>query len=198
MQHPVASQIIESTVTDVSRCPDFTGRVKEQLQPIIVSVIRFLAVCLDAQAGAEYSHTRYLFKPDALEGELQQHLIGWFRAYGFADLAVEAQQIGAGRIDLMLTFEGFRFVIELKREQGNATREGLSLYLRQAAAYQVTNIAIGMLIVLDLTGDPLPDHMRDHSWVDVVPASQVGGTDRYIVVVRIPGNRVAPSRLSSN
>lgn len=196
MHHPVVSQIIESTVTDLSRCPDFTGRVKEQLQPIIVSVVRFLAFCLDAQAGGEYSHTRYLFKPDALEGELQQHLIEWFRASGFTDLVVEAQQIGAGRIDLMFSFEGFRFVIELKREQDNAKREGLSLYLRQAGAYQVTNIAIGMLIVLDLTADRLPDHMRDHSWVDVVPPSEIGGTDRYIVVMRIPGNRTAPSRLS--
>ncbi len=112
------------------------------------------------------------------------------------DLVIEAQHIAAGRIDLMFTFDGFQFVIELKREQDNGTREGLSAYLRQAGAYQATNIAIGMLIVLDLTADQLPDHMRDHVWVDLVPPSEAGGTNRHIAVIRIPGNRGAPSRLS--
>jgi len=198
LHRPVISQILDSTIKDLSRCPDFTGHVREQLQPIIVSVVRFLAFCLDSQRGSEFSHTLYLFKPDAIEAELQQHLIEWFRASGFTDLVVEAQQIGAGRIDLMFTFGGFRFVIELKRERDNATREGLSAYLRQAGAYQATDIAIGMLMVLDLTADPLPDHMRDHVWVDVIPPSESGGTERNIAVIRIPGNRTAPSRLSSH
>ncbi|MBS4010184.1 MAG: hypothetical protein KGZ72_05450 [Roseovarius sp.] len=197
--HPVVTQIIESTVRELSQSPDFKGRVKEQLQPIIVSVIRFLKFCLDAQGGATHSHTRYLFAPDALESQLQQHLSEWFYgASAFTDLVIEAQQIAAGRIDMMFTFEGFRFVIELKREQEDATRQGLGVYLRQAAAYQATDIAVGMLLVLDLTATPLPDHMRDHVWVDTVPSSDPGGTDRYIAVVRIPGNRTAPSRLSSH
>lgn len=196
MRRPVVSQIIDSALSELSRCPDFSGVVKEQLQPIVVSVVRFLAFCLEAQEGGEYSHTRYLFRPDAVEGELQQHLREWFSACGFTDVVVEAQQIAAGRIDLMFKFDSFRFVIELKREQDDATRDGLSRYLRQAGAYQVTDIAVGMLIVLDLTADPMPDHMRDHVWVDVVPSSDADGTDRYIAVVRIPGNRTAPSRLS--
>lgn len=195
--HPVISQIIESTVSDLARCPDFSGRVKEQLQPVIVSVIHFLAFCLDTQEGGPHSHTSYLFDPGALEGQLQQHLTEWFRgASGFTNLVIEAQQIAAGRIDLMLTFEGFRFVIELKREQEDATRQAVSVYLRQGAAYQVTDIAVGMLVVLDLTADPLPDHMRDHVWVDNVLPMEKDGTARYIAVVRIPGNRTAPARLS--
>lgn len=197
MVHPVVSQIIDSTLADLAKCPDFSGGVKLQLQPVIVSVVRFLALCLDSQEGGEHSHTRYLFDAGALEGQLQQHLTEWFRgASGFSELVIEAQQIAAGRVDLMLTFEGFRFVIELKREQVDASQQGLSIYLRQASAYQATGIAVGMLVVLDLTADPLPDHMRDHVWVDVVPPREAGGTDRYIVVVRVPGNRRAPSRLS--
>lgn len=196
---PVVNQIIESTVSELSHSPDFKGRVKEQLQPVIVSVIRFLKFCLDAQRGAAHSHTRYLFAPDALEGQLQQHLSEWFYgASGFTDLVIEAQQIAAGRIDMMFTFEGFRFVIELKREQEDARRHGLGAYLRQTSAYQATDITVGMLVVLDLTATPLPDHMRDHVWVDTVPSSEAGGTNRHIAVVRIPGNRTAPSRLSSH
>lgn len=160
-------------------------------------MIRFLAFCLNAQRGGAASHTAYLFNPGATEGELQQHLIEWFHgACGFTNLIVEAQQIGAGRIDLLLTFDAFRFVIELKREEDDATHNGLSAYLRQEAAYQATDIALGMLVVLDLTAGPLPDHMRDNVWVDVVSSSNPGGTDRHIIVVRVPGNRTAPSRLS--
>jgi hypothetical protein len=193
----VISQIVERTIAQLSDCQDFSGPVKEHLQPIVVAVIRFLAFCLNAQRGGAHRHTAHLFNPDAVEAELQQHLTEWFYgACGFTNLVVEAQQIAAGRIDLMFTFDGFRFVIELKREEHNATREGLSVYLRQEAAYQATDIAVGMLIVLDLTAGPLPDHMRDNVWVDVVPSSEQRGTDRYIAVFRIPGDRTAPSRLA--
>ena len=106
-----------------------------------------------------------------------------------------AQNIGGGRIDLMVSFDGFRFVIELKREQDDATRSGLAGYLRQAGAYQVTDVAVGMLVVLDTTADALAPHMRDNVWVDVLAAAEPGGTDRYLVVVRVPGNRKSPSRL---
>jgi hypothetical protein len=194
---PVIITIVERTITELTSCTDFAGLVKEDTQPIIVAVIRFLAFCLNAQEGGDHSHTAYLFDPEATEGQLQQHLTEWlYGACGFTNLIIEAQHIGAGRIDLMLVFNGFRFVIELKREKDDTTRDGLNAYLRQEAAYQATDIALGMLVVLDLTAGPLPDHMRDNVWVDVVSSNTSGGTERYVVVVRVPGNRVSPSRLS--
>lgn len=194
---PVIITIVERVIAELSSCTDFAGQVKEGIQPIVVAAIRFLAFCLNAQRGGDHSHTAYLFDPEATEGQLQQHLAEWFYgACGFTNLIIEAQHIGAGRIDLMLVFNGFRFVLELKREKDDATREGLSAYLRQEAAYQATDIALGMLVVLDLTAGPLPDHMRDNVWVDVVSSNGAGGTERYVVVVRVPGNRVSPSRLS--
>lgn len=194
---PVIVTIVEQTIAQLANCADFAGLVKENIQPIIVAVIRFLAFCLNAQEGGDHSHTAYLFDPGASEGHLQQHLTEWFYgACGFTNLIIEAQHIGAGRIDLMLVFDGFRFVIELKREMDDGSREGLSAYLRQEAAYQATDIAVGMLVVLDLTAGPLPDHMRDNVWVDIVPSKTSNGTDRYVIVVRVPGNRASPSRLS--
>lgn len=189
------NQIIEDVGDQLSACPDYQGTVREQLQPVIVSVLRFLARCLNAQEGGGRSHTQYLFDPEALEGDLQQDLVGWLYASGLYGFTIEAQHIGGGRIDLMVTFDGFRFVMELKREQGDATRSGLSGYLRQAGAYQVTDVALGMLIILDTTSDPLPPHIRDNVWVDVLAAAEPHGTDRYVVVVRVPGNRKSPSRL---
>jgi hypothetical protein len=192
---PVVNQVIEDVGEQLCACPEYQGTVREQLQPVIVSAIRFLARCLNAQEGGGRSHTQYLFDPEALEGDLQQDLVGWLDANGLYGFTIEAQHIGGGRIDLMFTFDGFRFVIELKREQGGATRSDLSGYLRQAGAYQVTDVALGMLVVLDTTSDPLAPHIRDNVWVDVLVAAEPGGTDRYLVVVRVPGNRKSPSRL---
>lgn len=193
--HPVVNQIIEAVGSQLSSCPDYAGAVREQIQPVIVSVIRFLERCLNAQEGGSRSHTQYLFDSTAVEGDLQQDLVGWFYASGLSGFTIEAQNIGGGRIDLMVSFDGFRFVIELKREQDDATRSGLAGYLRQAGAYQVTDVAVGMLVVLDTTADALAPHMRDNVWVDVLAAAEPGGTDRYLVVVRVPGNRKSPSRL---
>ena len=84
--HPIVNQIIEDVGDQLSACPDYQGTVREQLQPVIVSVLRFLARCLNAQEGGGRSHTQYLFDPEALEGDLQQDLVGWLYAsglYGF-------------------------------------------------------------------------------------------------------------------
>lgn len=187
--------MIERVGASLSACPDYTGTVQEQLQPVIVSVVRFLARCLDAQEGGDRSHTQYLFDAEAVEQDLHQDLVGWFRANGPYGLSIEAQQIGGGRIDLMFTFDGFRFVVELKRELEDGSRTGLARYLRQAGAYQVTDVPLGMLVVLDLSSDPLASHIRDNVWVDVLRTDEPSGTDRHLVVIRVPGNRRSPSRL---
>lgn len=177
--------------------PDFRGRVRAELEPVIVHVIRFLARCLDMQAGGDKGRTAYLFRANADEKDLQLDLAEWFIASGVYGLSFEAQHVGGGRIDLMFTFDGFRFVLELKREVTDTTHESVKQYLRQAGSYQTTDIAVGMLVVLDLGNDPLSPHMRDNVWIDQVPSGELHGTDRFLAVVRVPGNRKSPSRLGA-
>lgn len=191
---PVVGSLIERTIGEMAECPDFIGPVRETIQPVIASTIRFLASRQDAQRGGVLSRTGYLFRADALEKELGFDLIEWFQGNGPYGLNVEAQEIGGGRTDLLFTFDGFRFVIELKREKDDTSAAGLTRYLRQAVTYQVADVPIGMLIVLDLTGD-LPRHIRDNIWVDRVPPAAPGGTKRFVVVVRVPGNRKVPSEV---
>ncbi len=109
----------------------------------------------------------------------------------------EPQNIGGGRPDIIFAFNEFRFVIELKRELVDATKQSLGKYLRQPAAYQAADIAVGMLIVLDLSSGPLAAHIRDNVWVDRLESAEPEGTDRGFLVVRVPGNRKSPSRLVS-
>ncbi len=191
---PVVSQLIERTLAALAECPDFTGQVREKLELILTSAIRFLASRQNAQRGGETSRTAYLFKADAEEKDLEADLTDWFEGNDLYGLNIQSQNIGGGRVDLIFTFDGFRFVIELKREDTDGSVAGLQKHLPQAGAYQLTDIPLGMLMVLDLTGEP-PQPIRDNVWVDRVPASEEGGTDRLVVVVRVPGNRVSPSRL---
>lgn len=190
------SQIIEQVNERLGACADYRGEVREQLQPLIGSVIRFLARCMDAQMGGDNGRMRYLYDEAASEDDLHQHIIDWLYGAGPYGYTFESQNVGGGRIDVMFTLDGFRFVVELKREDDDASRAGISHYLAQAAAYQATDVPLGMVICLDLTAEPLPAHIRDNVWVEVVPATPGNATDRYVCVVRVPGNRSAPSRLS--
>lgn len=60
-------------------------------------------------------------------------------------------------------------------------------------AYQAAGITLGMLAVLDLTPKPhwLPN-LRDNMWTEHVPAPDPAQRDRWVVVVRVPGNRTTP------
>lgn len=194
---PVVDEVVNKAIDGLRDCPDFNVPKREQIIPIIISAVRFLARCLDEQEGGSTGRTAYLFDPDASEEDLKADLIDWFKGNGLYGIYQEAPSIGGGRPDIVFAFSEFRFVIELKRELVDASEQSLRRYLRQPAAYQAADIAVGMLMVLDLCSGPLPAHMRDNVWVDRVESPEPGGTDRCMVVVRIPGNRRAPSRLST-
>ena len=141
--NPAVSQVIESSLEQLSRCPEFADHVREHLEPVILSTILFLARCMDIQKGDESRRTAYLFKPDAKEQDLQDDLIDWFRGNEHGNPIIEPQDIGGGRAELVFIFNGYRFVIELKREQNDASKESLRKYLPQATAYQTTSIPVG-------------------------------------------------------
>lgn len=169
--------------------------MRVNIEPIIVSTIQFLVRCMDTQRGGETGRTAYLYDPNAKEQDLQSDLVDWYRGNAHGEPYIEPQDIGGGRVEIVFPVDGDRFVVELKREQANSSNESLKKYLQQAAAYQATSICVGMLVVLDLTSDSLPGHLRDNVWVEQISSPESGGTDRFVLVVRVPGNRSSPSQL---
>ena len=148
-----------------------------------------------SKRGPKTRRTAYLYDPNAKESDLQDDLIDWYRGNEHGNPYIESQDVGGGRVEIVFPLSGDRFVVELKREQADASKESLKDYLNQVAAYQATSICIGMLVVLDLATQGLPAHLRDNVWVEQVPPPIPGGTSRFVLVVRIPGNRTSPSRL---
>lgn len=192
----VISEALRDVVGGLIPCPDFVGLVREQFEWLIDTVIHFLHSRMNVEKRSAAGRFAYLFDPNTLEKELASDLKSWLEGNYPGTVLAEVHEIGGGRTDLIVQCQDFRLVIELKREQDDSSRKSLARYLPQAAAYQSTDVALGMLVVLDLTSQPTaPANVRDNTWVEVVEASHPGERDRFVVTVRVPGNRKSPSTL---
>lgn len=106
----------------------------------------------------------------------------------------EARDLGGGRVDVLFSYRWIKTTSELKRSFPKLTAgELVDRYGPQAISYQGTNVALSMLMVLDLfdrTGGQ-PD-IRDQIGVHhrTVADSSV---DTAIVLFRIEGRRYTPS-----
>jgi hypothetical protein len=96
-----------------------------------------------------------------------------------------------------MTFDGVqRFVVEIKRELADNSRVGIeAAYLAQGIEYQVTNVPLSMLLVLDLTDHSHGiRHLSDTAWV--VHRDNPGDeTMRSAVIAVVAGNRPFPSSM---
>lgn len=190
----VVTELLTSIHSDLAPCPDFTGDVRTHFAIIIDQVIRFLHLRMNAQRGSFGTRFAYLYDPNAHEDLLGVDLRDFISGNVAGVIHCEVQQLAGGRTDLIVQFGGFRITIELKREKEDVTQSGLAKYLPQLASYESTDVTLGMLIVLDLTDKPIgAANIRDNAWVAIVSGPNAGDRDRYAVVVRVPGNRKAPS-----
>lgn len=119
-----------------------------------------------------------------LEKELQQDYLRFLRAskLGTHD---EVRGVAAGRV---------RIITEIKRESDDCSFDALlENYGEQTAAYQNTNVPLGMLMALDLTRC---QSVGEH--ISALHRAAVGdflddGVRRGVLVVKVPGNRISPA-----
>lgn len=197
--HPVFQEIIGTILPGLHANSPYSGESGRDFDLLLKQIITFCADRLDvSRKGWGGDRVHYLFKSDANECDLQDDLrqflqgnLGWV-----SNIQFEVDSIGAGRIDLAVLFGMRRFIIELKRESANASRENLRRYLAQSTAYQATNVRLGFLGVLDMiprTG-PAPT-LAENFWLETYcPEGQ--SLHRTVVVFRVPGNLEAPSTFS--
>jgi hypothetical protein len=130
---------------------------------------------------------------DSLQRDLYDYLTGFLNS---GNHSIEKSDIASGRVDIFITADGFRFIIEVKRELTNASFENLKeSYASQATEYQNTNIRLSILLVLDLTDKKngvahVTDQVRAYSIKRPGEQSQRG-----LVIIRVPGNKLPPSKL---
>jgi hypothetical protein len=128
----------------------------------------------------------------SLKYAFQMDLYDYLSAQG--SIALERSGVSAGRADLYIPENGFRFVIEVKRLLDNWDNE-IDGFIAQTAAYQQSDVRLGFLAVLDLTvRPPGTPHFSDclFTRTRVFPGADI----RHVVVARVPGNRRTPSQQS--
>jgi hypothetical protein len=163
---------------------------------LALKTMLFVEHRLDATAAQDPTGA-YLFEnPDGsmpLEKQLQQDYLRFLRAskLGTHD---EVRGMAAGRADVFHDLGRVRIITEIKRETDDASFDALlENYGEQTAAYQNTNVPLGMLIALDLTkGQSVGQH------ISALYRASVGdfvddGVRRGVLVVKIPGNRISPA-----
>lgn len=191
-----------SLVSQLQPHVDYHGSVEEDVNAFIAFQIRFLALCLDIGADMAKPTFQFLFQPDdtmPLEQDVQIAMFQWMRIsmprFSSHQIHREAHDVSRGRADLAITCAAWQMIIELKRESSDASRQGISQYLGQAASYALTGSRIGFLVVLDLCSQKKwPLNLADNCWVESVQGP--GDSEpRLIVVFRIPGMRPVPSAI---
>ncbi|ALX03445.1 hypothetical protein [Aeromicrobium erythreum] len=185
-------------VNDLGESPDFTGPVAAAVDTMLLLLIRFVGDRSNAQPGRK----PYLFDPEAKESDLQEDLydflVGSDQIGSTAEL--EVQNLGHGRVDIRIPFNGFALVLELKLDGTRARMSDRTAYIKQAATYQATDVRIGFVVALrtaafDPTG-PTPhlSTLFEHTTFEV----EGEDTPRHIVLVQVPGNQTRPSDMPAS
>lgn len=190
----VITSVRKDVLTKLKASPDFTGDVADAVTVVVEQLIKFIANRLNTQPAWH----PYLFKPDAEEKDLQQDLFAWlYGGHLGSGTFIEVQHIGGGRVDLLITFAGFRIVVELKEDKTQVPVQDRVAYIKQTSAYQGTGIRIGFLVVLrskSASAASPPPHLRDlvaHTVFEVT----ADAPERHVVMFELPGDRRSPSKM---
>jgi hypothetical protein len=194
--HPVLESLENTLLAALGENPAFATSAGQNFALLVSVTLRFLLMAADAPAP----YMR-LLKPNEsipLEAELQRDYATFLKGSPLSGrIGVELRDVAGGRADVYVTFDGAqRFVIEIKRELDDNSRVGVeAAYLAQAIEYQVTNVPLSMLLVLDLTDHSHGIcHLADTAWV--VHRNNTGGkTRRSAVIAVVAGNRPFPSSM---
>jgi hypothetical protein len=196
--NPAVQRLVGEIAGTLARNEDYVGEVRANFNELTVQILCFCRSRLDDNWGTLKERGTYRFDPNASEWDLQNDLYTFLLGnFTRGDVRTEVSDVATGRADIFVTFGGTQFVIEMKKENRDATRGGLKKYLGQATSYQATNIRLGFLGVLDLSrreGEITP-HLGDSVWVDEYCVTDSTRT-RNIVVFRVAGNLPRPSSLS--
>jgi hypothetical protein len=193
---PVVDGLLATVLDGLENCEDFQGTVREEFVEVVTAILRFTADRVDAGRESWNQDIAYLFPPAAGappfgEEVLQKDVYRWLSNSSLRPYTrLEERDVAAGRADVTIT-RSHRFVIEIKRELADASRQAIhAAYGGQAAAYSTGGPRISLEMVLDLT-----DHsegvvsLAQSVWVDEV---LTGGEFRHVVVVVVRGNRPTP------
>ncbi|WP_374497312.1 hypothetical protein [Vogesella indigofera] len=193
---PPIEKMLEIVDRDFAHLEDYrrpAARVDFML--LVFRVATFLQLKLDSSVEQD-RFSAYLFKRGRElphEKELQQDFLRHGKSAGLP-VDDEAKGVAGGRADIRYKTNGHTAIIEVKRELIDASFDRLlTAYGDQTVIYQATNIKLGVMLVLDLSNDHSKLSHMD-TWYTTRCGDLLGdGTERGVLIVKIPGRRGTPS-----
>ncbi len=186
-------QAIAAVRDQLASSPDYHGQQRTAVNHVLGLMVRFVA----DRANSERRVRRYLFNPAASEADLHVDLADFLTSQ--ARVRIEQSNVGGGRCDLEVSFNGFHLYIELKADDALTPLADKHDWVNQTVEYTKTNVRIAFLMALRRhpAGVNRPDmHLTEvvgHTTVDVP-----GETDpRHVVTLSVVGNRASPSQMSA-
>jgi hypothetical protein len=196
----IEQEMVERVRDDLSSSPDYKGKVKQWFDLLIVRLCKFLT----SRANLSAIKRRFTYLAEVAldrqelphESELQLDLFDYLQS-AMASVLLEVPYIAAGRTDIYLPMDRFRFIIEVKRATAMSwSRYSIRPHSIQASAYSVGDVRLGVLATLDLSKRP-PGTPHVSECFGVV-RQRMSSTDvRAVVFMRVAGNRTPPSSASS-
>lgn len=191
----IEEQIFQDVREALKAVPAYKATVSERFDRLLISLIKFLRIRLNSDAKmvpylAAFESSDEAPVESALEDDLYLYL-GMF-----LETDVQRRGVAAGRTDLVIPQERFNFVIEVKRTF-DEWAQSVNTFLGQATAYQQADVKIGVLSILDLTKRDAGVPGLEYCF-EVRQRTIQNEKDRWAVVMRVPGNRMVPSEMSSS
>ncbi|MFO1879640.1 hypothetical protein QOT71_15485 [Pseudomonas aeruginosa] len=195
-------QVIEQCCHAVSEHHDYKGNENGRVlfNAAIAWLTRFVHHRLEV-ARRDDPGGSYLFERDdgslPHEDELQEDFFRWLTTNA-AGSDLEPTNLGSGRADIRMKSGPERLVIEVKREEKDASFDALATsYAAQTTDYQNVSIRLGVLLVLDLATPNRQGTPHVTSLFSVVQIQRPSEDEpRLVLIVKVPGRRRSPSDLT--
>jgi len=176
---------------ELAESEHFHGELADNVMLVIRAVVFFLSARLRAPKAYQREDGK---GATAVEDDLQGDLFDWLQSGALTHgLPIyEPQKVGGGRADIAVGFTAHQVVNELKRETRDSSRDTMqATYAEQGASYDATDYPFGIVVVLDVSGEP-PSTPRLDECVWVYRHEDSGGM-RWLVFIRVPGRLSTPS-----
>jgi hypothetical protein len=194
---PLFDSVLGEVLGDLQPAAAFPPEARDVFIAVLTLVMRFVRMRMDVTRSFAASRTGYLWQRDSppLEKSMVQDLHEFLSASPLQHgIEVEVSNLGSGRVDLLIHWNGWIVIVEGKRSGTYVDYDvAHGLVAGQALAYQATGMSATIALTLDYStpGSGVARHFSSCAWVDTV--TDDSGAARHVVMLVLPGARTPPS-----
>ena len=194
--------IIEKCCLEAQKNVDYATNPNalQLFDTVLLWLVRFVVTRLETTRKNDPSGAYQFERADGTlphESELQLDFFRWLTTNA-ASTDLEPSNVSSGRADIQLRSGPERLVVEVKREDKDASFDALAAaYAAQTTDYQNVSIRLGVLLVLDLATPNREGTPHITSLFEARHIQRTGESHpRLVLIVKLPGRRKVPSELT--